>query len=155
MARATTCARDRNIGEFVIHKEWYVFDSPYEFVIIIKTCTLVLMHFNLWTHDGVIKWKYFPRYWPLVRGIHRSPTRSFDVFFELRLNKRLSKQSWGWWFETPSHPLCPHCNEYPVRINNCGSTIQVPRPAHHSAYRCLRTKRSKSVSCLMLSSTNY
>ena len=27
---------------------------------------------------------------------------SFDVFFDLRLNKRLSKQSCGWWFETPS-----------------------------------------------------
>ena len=26
-------------------------------------------------------------------------TRSFEVFFDLRLNKRLSKQSWGWWFE--------------------------------------------------------
>ena len=29
----------------------------------------------------------------------RPVTRSFDVFFDLRLNKRLSKQSWGWWFE--------------------------------------------------------
>ena len=28
-------------------------------------------------------------------------TRSFDVFFDLCLNKRLRKQSWGWWFETP------------------------------------------------------
>ena len=28
----------------------------------------------------------------------RPVTRSFDVFFDLRLNKRLSKQSWGWWF---------------------------------------------------------
>ena len=27
-------------------------------------------------HDGVIKWKYFPRYWPFVRGIHRSPVNS-------------------------------------------------------------------------------
>ena len=35
----------------------------------------------------------------------RPVTRSFDVFFDLRLNKRLSKQSWGWWFETLSHPL--------------------------------------------------
>ena len=26
---------------------------------------------------------------------------SFDVFFDLHLNKRLNKQSWGWWFETP------------------------------------------------------
>ena len=42
-------------------------------------------------HDDVIKWKHFPRYWPFVRGIHRGPvTRSFDVFFDLRLNKRLS-----------------------------------------------------------------
>ena len=27
-------------------------------------------------HDGVIKWKHFPRYWPFVRGIHRSPVGS-------------------------------------------------------------------------------
>ena len=32
----------------------------------------------------------------------RPVTRSFDVFFDLRLNKQLSKQSRGWWFETPS-----------------------------------------------------
>ena len=70
-------------------------------------------------HDDVIKWKDFPRYWPFVRGIHRSPvnsphkkpvTRSFDVFFDLRLNKELSKQPWGWWFETPSRPLWRYCN---------------------------------------------
>ena len=41
----------------------------------------------------------------------RPVTRSFDVFFDLRLNKRLSKQSWGWWFETLSRPLWPHCND--------------------------------------------
>ena len=27
----------------------------------------------LLSHDDVIKWKHFPRYWPCVRGIHRSP----------------------------------------------------------------------------------
>ena len=37
-------------------------------------------------------------------------TRSFDVFFDLRLNERLGKQSWGWWFETPSRPLWRHSN---------------------------------------------
>ena len=41
----------------------------------------------------------------------RPVTRSFAVFFHLRLNKRLSKQSWGWWFETLSCPLWRHCNE--------------------------------------------
>ena len=40
----------------------------------------------------------------------RPVTRSFDVFIDLRLNKRLSKQSWGWWFETPSCPLWRHSN---------------------------------------------
>ena len=40
----------------------------------------------------------------------RPVTRSFIVFFNLRppLNKRLSKQSWGWWFETPSLWLWRH-----------------------------------------------
>ena len=41
----------------------------------------------------------------------RPVTRSFDVFFDLRLNKRLSKQSWDWWFETLSCPLWRHCND--------------------------------------------
>ena len=45
----------------------------------------------------------------------RPVTRSFDIFFDLRLNKRLSKQSWGWWFETLSRPLWRHCNELNLR----------------------------------------
>ena len=40
----------------------------------------------------------------------RPVTRSFDVFFDLRLNKRLSKQSGGWWFETLPRSLWRHCN---------------------------------------------
>ena len=31
---------------------------------------------SLLRHDDVIKWKHFPRYWPFVRGIHRSPVNS-------------------------------------------------------------------------------
>ena len=70
-------------------------------------------------HDDVIKWKQFPRCWPCVRIIHRSPVNShhkgqwrgaYDVFFHLCLNKRLSKQWWGRWFETPSRSLWRHCN---------------------------------------------
>ena len=40
----------------------------------------------------------------------RPVTRSFDVFFDLCLNKRLRKQSRGWWFETLSCPLWRHRN---------------------------------------------
>ena len=41
------------------------------------------------SHDDVVKWKPFLRYWPFVRGIHRwipltKPVmRSFDVFWDL------------------------------------------------------------------------
>ena len=70
--------------------------------------------------NDVIKWIHFPRYWPFVRGIHRSPVnsphkgqwrRALKFSLICALNKRLSKQSWGWWFETPSHSLWRHCNE--------------------------------------------
>ena len=50
-------------------------------------------------------------FWPFVRGIHRSPvTRSVDVFFDVRLNKPLSKQSKRRCFETPWRSLWRHCN---------------------------------------------
>ena len=53
-----------------------------------------------------------------MQGIHRSPVNSphkgqwrgalmFSLIYAL--NKRLSKQSWGWWFETLPHPW-RHCN---------------------------------------------
>ena len=40
----------------------------------------------------------------------RPVARSFDVFCDLRLNKRLSKQSGGRWYETPLGSLWRHCN---------------------------------------------
>ena len=69
--------------------------------------------------DDVIKWKHFRvtghlcgeftghRWFPRTKA---SDAELFDVFFDLHPNKRLSKQSWGWWFETPSCPLWRHCN---------------------------------------------
>ena len=66
----------------------------------------------------ITKWKHFPRYWPVVRGTHRSlvnsltnpVTQSFDVFFDLLLNNRLSIQWWGWLFAKPSRSSWRHCN---------------------------------------------
>ena len=70
-------------------------------------------------HDNVIKWKHFPALLALCAGnspvagefpLQRPVTRSFDVCFYLSLNKRLCKQSLGWWFEMPSHSLWRHRN---------------------------------------------
>ena len=69
--------------------------------------------------DDVIKCKHFPRYWPFVWGAHRSLVNSPHkgqwrgaLMFSLIgvWIKQLSKQSWGWSFETPSRPLWRHCN---------------------------------------------
>ena len=70
-------------------------------------------------HDDVIKWKLFrvtaPLWgeptghrWILTGGFpsQRPVTRNFDVFFDLHLNKLLSKQSRRRWYETPSRSLC-------------------------------------------------
>ena len=78
-------------------------------------------HNKTMTHNDAIKWKKFPRYWSFVRGINRSPVNSPHkghwrgaLMFSLicALNKRFTKQSWGRWFEMPSHSLWRHCNAY-------------------------------------------
>ena len=62
----------------------------------------------------------------------RPVTRGFDVFFDLRPNKRLSKQWWGWWFETPSSPLWRHCNvltaEYIPIMSELLHVLDAPNP---------------------------
>ena len=86
---------------------------------------------SLFIHDDVIKWKHFLRYWPLVRGIHRTPVRvpltrsnkgqwcgSVVFFFYLWLNKRLSKQSRHRWLEAPLQSLWHHSNALSARITS-------------------------------------
>ena len=53
----------------------------------------------------------------------RPVTRSFDVFFDLRPNKRLSKEPWGWWFETPSWSLWRQCNDSHKEFQNSFSRV--------------------------------
>ena len=50
---------------------------------------------------------------PITGGFpsQRPVTQSFDVIFDLHLNKRLSKQLRRWWFETPSRSFWCHRNE--------------------------------------------
>ena len=52
----------------------------------------------------------------------RPVTRSFDVFFDLRLKQQLSKQWRRRWFETPSRSLWRHCTEQ----QSCGDLAPVP-----------------------------
>ena len=67
----------------------------------------------------------------------RPVTRSFDVLFDQRLNKQSSKQWWGWWFQTPSHPLWRHCNEYGFYSKVVLSAIRQPLLSHVNEIECL------------------
>ena len=105
---------------FCIMRENFTEISPQKCV---TGCSPALLNGFVWFlkyHDDVIKWKHFSALLALYAG--NSPvtgefptqmpvTRSFDLFFDLRLNKRLSKQSWGWWSETPSCSLWRQCND--------------------------------------------
>ena len=65
----------------------------------------------------------------------RPVTRGFDVYFDLRPNKRLSKQSLGWWFETLSPTLWRHrnapleswCEIYLITLSHFTGTLSEPR----------------------------
>ena len=73
----------------------------------------------------------------------RPVTRSFDVFFDLRLDGRLSKHSWGWWLETPSCPLWRQSNEgkqgwdIEIRATHIRHLIYSPHVESPEAHLCL------------------
>ena len=106
-------------------REREIVNCVYEFAIVhiclrLRVNTLCKhIHLCEQHHVGAIKWKHFPRYWPFVRGIHRSSVNSphkgqwrgtLMCSLICALNKRLSKQSWAWWLETPTPLLWRHCN---------------------------------------------
>ena len=82
-----------------------------------------------WLHDDVIKWKHFPRYWPFVRGIHRSPVNSPHkgqwrgaLMFSLictRIN--------GWVKNGEAGDLRRHRAHYDVTVmrHRCGKNIRM------------------------------
>ena len=55
----------------------------------------------------------------------RPVSRTFDVSFDLRLIKRLSKRWWDWWFETPSRPLWRHVDGLMAR-----EILWIPKRSH-------------------------
>ena len=71
---------------------------------------------NTWWRHQMKKIRFTGPLWGESTGhrwipLQRPVTRSFDVFFDLCLNKRFSKQSRRWWFETPSCSWWRHCND--------------------------------------------
>ena len=112
----------------IILRQWMI--SKHEIIYSVKMlgCVYLMMNVNVFLSDsrsdsfsGQSAWwrhqiETFSALLAICAG--KSPviprTKASDAelwcFFDLRLNKRLSKQSWGWWFERPSRPLWRHSN---------------------------------------------
>ena len=70
-------------------------------------CMMTSSNGNLFRVTGHLSGDFSDHRWfPSQRPV----TRSFDVFFDLLLDKRLSKPSRRQWLETPSRSLWCHCN---------------------------------------------
>ena len=89
-----------NLYTIALSSNWYVHN-------VIKLFMMTSSNGKIFHVTGPLCGEFTgPSEFPTLRRVRRS----FDVFFDLRLNKRLSKQPWGWWFETPSWSLWHQCN---------------------------------------------
>ena len=97
----------------------------------------------LWTHHPRTWWRHQMKTFSALRDLcvgnspvtgefpaQRPMTRSFDVFYDLRPNRRFSKQPWVWWFETPSRPLWRHCDGFTTSRNLIWRARQVEWTPH-------------------------
>ena len=110
----------------VIH---YMYDDVYTFITwkyvvyekFVFDLTTSLRGVSQLTHTAISWWRHQMQTVSALLAIYagnspvpgefpaqRPVPRDFDVFFDLRPDQRLSKQSWGWWFEMPSHSLWRH-----------------------------------------------
>ena len=98
-------------------------------------------------HDDVIKWKQFPRYWPIVRGIHRSPVNSLHkvqwrgaLMFSL-IYARIN----GWVNNREAGDLRRYRAHYDITVMLL-STVDITKPAIHSCiYK--RQNQHKMIGC--------
>ena len=80
-------------------------------------------------HDDVIKWKHFPRHWPFVRGIHRSPLNSPHkgqwrgaLMFSL-----ICPWIIGWVNNRETGDFRRHCAHYDVTVMTCSDPVDTPK----------------------------
>ena len=112
----------------------YIVQTPGPFILYWHHMSVIASQITWWRHQmetfsaqlALCAGNSGPGEFPTQRPV----TRSFDVFFDLRLNKRLSKQPWGWWFETPSWSLWRQCNVVTALLVLCDSNPPVYSEFH-------------------------
>ena len=94
----------------------------------ISTCMMTSSKRNIFRVIGPLCGEFTGHQWiPLTKA----SDAELWCFFDLRLNERLNKQSWGWWFETPSRTLWRNSN-------GKSETHRDPDNPSHILIRCLK-----------------
>ena len=128
-----------NIGTYFYHKKWDILTRA----IFSPNVMMTSSNGNIFRVTGPLCGEFTgPGEFPTQRPV----TRSFDVFFDLRLNKRSSKQPRGWWFETQSWSLWRHYNGALVS-QQC--TLVVSKDLNSSHYLNLSIYSSTNIVAIM------
>ena len=92
-------------AQFVFEVLRYIYPNSYTYYDI---CMMTSSNENIFRVTGHLCGEFTgPRWFPRTEA----SDAELWSFFDLRLNKRLSKRSWGWWIETLLRPLWRHCND--------------------------------------------
>ena len=133
------CGLVKDKSSDMINGKWH----EYSILSIMLQFMMTISNANIFHVTGYLGGEFTsPGEFPTQRRV----TRSFDVFFDLSLNKRFSKQSWGWWFQMQSHPLWRHCNGMTfLRLNYIHESYFVNSyySLRHSIINTLRVRWNK------------
>ena len=138
---STTCAVFIPSNHIKCDAKWCFFKRGYECCSFIMLLSRSIEKSHLYAKTSMALWRHQIETFSMllafcagnspmtgVFSAQRPVTQSIDVFFYRRLNKRLSEQSWGAWFEMPSLSFRRHSNEYlrffQVAITRCRSCIK-------------------------------
>ena len=104
------CSHNKNTLMLCLLASFLIMLIACSIIMFLKSRYFASLHvvFTWWRHQM----ETFPRYWPFVRGVHRSPVNSqhkgqwrgaWILSLICTWIDGWVKHSWGWWFETPSH----------------------------------------------------
>ena len=126
---------------------WTSFNQPSEMPVIRTNVTLMCNEY----HDDVIKWKHFPRYWPFVRGIHRSPVNSphKGQWRRALMFSLICVWIQGWINNREAGDLRRYRAHYDVTVMTPIPNIPATRQTHNHTHSCLQiTNNDKNSTCV-------
>ena len=115
--RRVRCRHNQPCYPYPENEIWLFFNRRFNIISVLMTSS----NGNIFRVTGHLSVEFTGQRW--IPRTKASDTKVWCFFFICNLNKRLSKQSWGGWFEMPSRPLWRHCNG--VDIHKTKTTLRI------------------------------